>query len=109
MKITRVEPILVALPFDHGGPKPMQATGPWATMDTLFVRVETDQGIVGWGDAFGFAVSPVTATALARLVAPMSIGRDPTDIAALMGELRRRLHGSAGNGPVGFALAGLDI
>jgi hypothetical protein len=27
MKITRIEPILIALPYDHGAPKPLQGSG----------------------------------------------------------------------------------
>ena len=109
MKITGLEPFVAALPYEHGGPKPAQAGGTWAAMDTLFVRVETDAGIVGWGEAFGFAACPVTATALTRIVRPMCLGRDPGDIAGLMADLHRKLHNMSANGPVGFALSGLDI
>ena len=109
MKITNVQPMLIAVPYDHGGPKPARAGGAWETMDTLFVRVETDAGIVGWGEAFGFAVSPVTMTAIARIVAPLCIGRDPTDIPAFMADLRRKVQNMGRNGPVGFALSGIDI
>jgi D-galactarolactone cycloisomerase len=109
MKITGLEPIVAALPYEHGGPKPALAGGTWATMDTLFVRVETDAGIVGWGEAFGFAACPITATALTRLVRPMCLGRDAGDIAGLMADLQHRLHNFSGNGPVGYALSGLDI
>ena len=49
MKITRVEPILIAVPYEHGGPKPMRPFGPWTHMETLFVRIDTDAGITGWG------------------------------------------------------------
>jgi L-alanine-DL-glutamate epimerase-like enolase superfamily enzyme len=109
MKITRIEPIHVALPYEHGGPKPQQAGGTWATMDTIFVRVETDHGITGWGEAFGFAACPVTMTALARVVAPLCIGKDPTDIDALMADVGRKVQTMGANGPVGFALSAIDI
>ena len=109
MKITNVQPMLIAVPYEHGGPKPARAGGAWDTMDTLFVRVETDAGIVGWGESFGFAVSPVTMTAIARIVAPLCVGRDPTDIPGLMADLRRKVQNMGRNGPVGFALSGIDI
>src|SRR5580658_6953452 len=70
MKITRVEPILIAVPYEHGGPKPMRPSGPWTHMETLFVRIDTDAGITGWGEAFGFAVSALTREAVVRAVAP---------------------------------------
>jgi len=55
MKITKVEPILISVPYDRGGgPVPKADAVPWRNMDTLLVRVETSDGITGWGEAFGF-------------------------------------------------------
>lgn len=67
------------------------------------------EGLVGWGEAFGFGGSPVTEIAVNRVVAPLAIGQDPSDIAKLMMQIRRRVPGMGHNGPVGFALSGLDI
>jgi L-alanine-DL-glutamate epimerase-like enolase superfamily enzyme len=109
MKITRIEPICVSLPFDHGAPPPREGLGAGGRLDTILVRVDTDEGITGWGEAFGHASTPVTIAALNKVVAPLAVGRDPTDIAALMGELWFRTKGMSRNGPVAFALSGLDI
>ena len=109
MKITRVEPILVSIPFEHGAPAPSDGLGAGGKLDILFVRVDTDAGVTGWGEAFGHAAAPVTLAALTRVVAPLATGRDPADIAALMTDLWRRTKGMSRNGPVAFALSGLDI
>jgi len=109
MKITRVEPILIAVPYEHGGPKPMRPSGPWTHMETLLVRVDTDAGITGWGEAFGFAASPLTREAISRSVAPLCIGRDFKDVPSFMTDLQRKLHAMGRHGPVSFALAGIDI
>jgi L-alanine-DL-glutamate epimerase-like enolase superfamily enzyme len=110
MKIAKVEPILIAVPYEHGGPKQPRLNGTWKRMETLFVRVATDDGIVGWGEAYGFAASPVTATALERVVGPLCVGREiGDDIAAFMRDLQRALHGMGRSGPVFYALAGIDI
>jgi D-galactarolactone cycloisomerase len=109
MKITRLEPIHVSIPYEHGAPKPSEGLGARGTLDVLFVRLDTDEGITGWGEAFGHAATPVTIAALKQIVAPLVIGRDPTDIAALMTELWRATKGMSRNGPVAFALSGLDI
>lgn len=109
MKITRIEPLLIAVPYEHGGPKPTRQGTLWSAMNTLLVRVDTDTDIVGWGEGFGFAACPATAAALSRVVAPQAIGRDPRDITALMDDLYRQLHNFGRNGPVGFALSALDI
>jgi L-alanine-DL-glutamate epimerase-like enolase superfamily enzyme len=109
MKITHIEPIHVSIPFEHGAPRPSEGLGAGGRFDILFVRVETDAGITGWGEAFGYAAGPVTMAALTRIVAPFAVGRDATDIPALMGELWFRTKGMSRNGPVAFALSGLDI
>ena len=110
MKITSVEPILISVPYDRGGgPVPKADAVPWRNMDTLLVRVETSDGITGWGEAFGFGACIATHTAVAKLVGPLAIGRDAGDIAALMDDLARKLHNYGRNGLVSFALSGLDI
>jgi D-galactarolactone cycloisomerase len=109
MKITRVEPILIAVPYEHGGPKQMRPLGPWTHMETLYVRVDTDGGLTGWGEAFGFAASPLTREAISRVVAPLCTGREFTEVAPFMADLQRKLHAMGRHGPVSFALAGIDI
>jgi D-galactarolactone cycloisomerase len=109
MKITGVEPILIAVPYEHGGPKPMRPSGPWTHMETLFVRIDTDAGITGWGEAFGFAASPLTREAVTRAVAPLCVGGEFVDVPSFMADLTRKLHAMGRHGPVSFALAGIDI
>ena len=87
MKITRIEPIHVSIPFEHGAPQPSEGLGAGGRFDILFVRAETDAGVTGWGEAFGYAAGPVTMAALTRIVAPFAVGRDATNITGLMGEL----------------------
>ena len=109
MKITKVEPIFIAVPYEHGGPKQMRPLGPWTHMETLFVRVDTDAGITGWGEAFGFAVSALTREAILHVVEPLCVGREFTDVPSFMADLQRKLHAMGRHGPVSFALAGIDI
>jgi len=108
MTIRSVDTVAVTLPFEMGGPKPMFGGKP-RQMEMLLVRVETDDGLVGWGEAFGFAVWPSTRTALHTLVAPLAVGRDEADIAGIRNDLARKLHLLGRTGPVMFALSGLDI
>src|SRR5262245_10593783 len=109
MRITRIEPIAVAIPFEDGGPKRPEGFGAHGMLDIIFVRVDTDAGVTGWGEAFGYTSTPVTMVALTHVVAPLAQGRDPTDIANLMADLWFRTKGMSRNGPVAFALSGLDI
>lgn len=110
MKIKSVKPIRVSIPFEHGAPKPIFGIGTNTPgMEAVYLRVATDDGIIGWGEAFGFGACPVTEAAVTRVVAPLAIGRDPSNIAELIAEIRRQVQNMGHNGPIGFALSGLDI
>ncbi len=109
MKITAIETSLVALPFEMGGPPQLFAGKPWTHLEKLLVKIETDGGVTGWGEAFGHTVSQATKTTLDTLVAPLFIGRDPTDIHALMREMQHSVHILGRNGSVMYALSGIDI
>lgn len=109
MKITAVEAHHIAVPFDFGNPPGNKAAAPWTTMESLFVKVTTDDGIVGWGEGFGLAACGITKVAVEKAIAPMAVGRDPIDIPALIDDIAYRQRNCARNGPVGFALSGLDI
>jgi L-alanine-DL-glutamate epimerase-like enolase superfamily enzyme len=109
MKITAVEPFHISVPYDFGNSTQNAAAMQWTKMETLFVKVTTDEGLVGWGEGFGLAACGITAVAVARAIAPLAIGRDPTDIAALTADIAYRQRNCSRNGPVGFALSALDI
>ncbi len=110
MKITSIEAFHIALPYEHGAPKPLLPTGKLREkMDGVYVKVQTDEGITGWGEAFGFAACPVSLHAVKLIIEPIALGRDCTDIASLMRDVRFRTHNMSLNGPVGFALSALDI
>ena len=113
MTISRIETWRVSIPFETGGPKigmrPSLSDRPWTAMESLIVRVETDDGLVGWGEGFGHLVNPGTQAILETLVAPWFVGRDPSAIAAIMEEAQRAFHGFGRTGPVMYALSALDI
>jgi D-galactarolactone cycloisomerase len=109
MKITDIETILVKIPYDIGGGPRAIAGRPAEALNILLVRVATDDGITGWGEAFGHGVAPATKLAIDTLIAPMLIGRDPTDINAIMQEASQTLHLFGRNGPVVYGLSGVDI
>ena len=109
MKITAVEPFHISVPYDFGNTAENAAAVQWANMETLFVKVTTDDGVVGWGEGFGLAACGITKVAVEKAIALLAVGRDPTDIAALMRDVAYRQRNCARNGPVGFALSALDI
>src|SRR5437660_2068361 len=109
MKITAVETTVVRMPMRIDGPAPMMGGSPRTSMDILLVRVETDEGITGWGEGFGHRAIPTTRTAIDRLIAPLCIGRDPAAIDDLSLDIQHALHGGGRNGPVIYGLSGIDI
>jgi D-galactarolactone cycloisomerase len=109
MIVTAVESSVVALPFDMGGPHPRFAGRPWTHLEILVVKVETDEGLAGWGEAFGHAAIPATRAALDTIVAPLVVGRDPGDINAITRDVLHATHLLGRNGPFVFAFAGVEI
>src|SRR5271168_1634125 len=109
MKISAIEPFHISVPYDFGNSVQNAAAIQWPRMETLFVKVTTDEGLVGWGEGFGLAACGITKVAVERAIAPLAVGRDPTDIAALTADIAYRQRNCARNGPVGFALSALDI
>ena len=109
MKITAVESCVVSLPYDMGGPWPSFAGKPWTHLEILLVKVETDEGLVGWGEAFGHAAIPSTKAALDDIVAPLVIGRDAEDIDTLSHDILHAVHLLGRNGPFVYAYSGIEI
>ncbi len=99
---------IVCLPYENGGGTREIAGRPATTLDILLVRVDTDEGLTGWGEAFGHAAVPAHA-ACSRPGGAALVGRDARDIARSMQELSQRLHLFGRNGPVVYALSGVDI
>ena len=109
MKIVAFESILMTVPYRTSGGLQSIAGRPSAGLNILAVRLDTDEGVTGWGEAFGHGVSPATKTALDTLVAPLVLGRNPAGIDAMMLELQQTLHLFGRSGAVMYALSGVDI
>ncbi len=111
MKIAAIEPILVSIPFEHGAPRPPATRSHgYDHINILFLRVETDTGITGWGEAFAISGGAVTHKAIAETVARVAIARDFVTASELSDQLKRETNSVArGGGPVAFGLSALDI
>ncbi|BBX20600.1 hypothetical protein MTER_00110 [Mycolicibacter terrae] len=77
--------------------------------DSLLVKVTTDDGVVGWGEAFGLYGTALAVRALDDLVAPLCLGHGTADIAALMDHVQRKLHVFGRGGAITYALSAVDI
>ncbi len=109
MKIARIDTHSVKVPYTFGGSHKGEGLRTWTTNNILLVRVETDSGIVGWGEAFCYACTNAVRAAIQNMIAPIAIGQDARDIARLSYDLQQKLHLFGRYGITIFALSGLDI
>lgn len=109
MKIASIETIALDIPFSHGGAPYGWGGQEWKILTTLLVRVETESGIVGYGDAFSYNCRHAVQAVVDRMIAPIAVGHDAGDIAGLSRHLQKTMHLFGRYGVTIFALSGLDI
>lgn len=109
MKITALELFHISIPFA----KPYKLSKVYGTRynaDAVILKVHTDEGIVGFGEADPLNPftdeTPATVMVVIRdLIAPHLIDRDPTRISAIESDLDMRVHGNLlARGAVNMAL-----
>ena len=69
----------------------------------------TDQGLEGWGEAFGFRAVRSAKLAVEALIAPLCIGKDATQVTPLMLEVQKKLHIFGRTGPLFYGISAVDI
>lgn len=110
MKIKKAESILVSVPFEDGGVPPWSFGGnPRCAFDTLFVRLETDDGLVGWGEAFSRNEDKSLKMMIDTRVLPLVVGRDARQIAKIKHDLEFNLQNFGRIGPIMLGVAAVDI
>jgi L-alanine-DL-glutamate epimerase-like enolase superfamily enzyme len=111
MIITSIETFPLRIPFRPGSQSAASAWGPKGlhAVDSLLVKVTTDQGLTGWGESFGFTGLPVTQRAVDAVIAPLCVGQDATRIGPLMAEVQAKLAVFGRGGPFTHALSAIDI
>ena len=109
VKITRVECIPLSTPFKS--PFKIASGAARAAVETLIVRLHTDQGVTGIGEtqAWRRQGSAETLANLVRTIndhfAPRVVGRSPFDVAAVLHELNEAMYNSFyAQAPIGDAM-----
>ena len=106
MRITAIEAICLAIPM-----KPLDPPSPWtaATRKQIIVRVRTDAGLTGVGEAFAYGAPLAVCNVIEESLAPLLIGQDPRRIEYLADLMHRGTMIYGRRGLAMFAISGVDI
>lgn len=109
MKIVRI----TAIPLSYRLPEGKTVVvGVGATIkrDTIIVKVETDEGLTGYGEAHPGRSPGAVASLIHNTIAPMIAGMDPCDVVGVWGRVNRMQLSSHGMGAgAALAISGIDM
>ena len=109
MKITRVRPWIVHGPPEETGSRDPEGNPRHATY--VFVQVETDEGLTGWGEITTYpgSIANRTIAAALRELDGLLRGDDPTQVEALWHKIFRAYTYLGTRGAVTAMISGVDI
>ena len=103
MKIVDLETWIVSVPFKD----PSWGSGRGGTTEVI-VRLTTDDGLIGWGESAGQLGGGPAIAAMVRHAAPLVLGRNPWEKAAIARDFFRRGTPHRWTRLAPFAFAGID-
>ena len=105
MRIADVIVHQLAVPVKKSGP---EVPFVWGRRHQVIVEVKTDDGLSGWGEAFGYGVPHAVAACIAHTLKPTLVGQDPTRITALTQRMFHETHLFGRYGITTFAISGVE-
>lgn len=109
MKIVSAETSIVEIPFALRGSGVGIMPTAWKSLEFALVRLEDEQGNVGWGEGFGYFTVDATKAIIDRLILPTLVGANIDDIPAWNLQTQRRIHMFGRYGITIFAIGGVDL
>lgn len=109
MRIAKVETTVVEIPFHEPGKNEGILSSAWRSLETVLVRVEDEDGFVGWGEGFGYFCADATRTVIDQRIAPLAVGREIDDVRAWTLEVQLGVHLFGRYGITLFAIGGVDM
>ena len=107
MKIKKIETFILRVPL--GSERFLSSQCPFPERNSLLVRVETEDGLIGWGEGGQYGPPEPVAACLNAVLAPRLIGRDPRQPGRIWEELYALVRDYGQKGPYIEAISALDI
>ncbi len=107
MKISAVDIFVLSTPLDT----PFAFSQGWVQRrSATLVRVTTDDGLTGWGEAFAQGLEPpeIAAAVIEHALKPLLIGRNPLDISVLWQSMYTQSRDYGRKGSVISAISAVD-
>ncbi|SCB49578.1 L-alanine-DL-glutamate epimerase [Rhizobium miluonense] len=109
-RIVKAEAILVAIPFQSDAKPVWNFTGGSKnTFDTMLVRIETENGFIGWGEAFSRTEDTALKSLIETRIFPLIVGEDAAAISKIKFKLEFGLQNFGRVGPIMYAISAVDI
>ncbi len=109
MRIESATVIPLRIPFQDGSSGTGLMPTRWTHLDIALLRLQTTDGLVGWGEAFAYAHLQTSVSALRELVLLHVIGQEITSPESFNRQLQQRLHLHGRYGITQFAMGAVDI
>lgn len=109
MIIRSVSTRVLDIPFHDGGKGIGITPSRWNRLEMMLVRLEDDEGNIGWGEGFGYFVVDATRAVVERLIAPTLVGERIDNIPAWNRQAQGKLHLFGRYGITLFALSAVDM
>ena len=113
MIISKVDAFHVQLPITLGGEN-LADTDNWSIRDItsfnhVLVRIQTEDGLVGWGEAFAFKGGEALIEVINKMLKPALLGADASDVEGINHRLQLENHLWGRYGLTMFAISSVDI
>jgi len=107
MKITRIETFQLKAPL--GEKRFWSSQCAFGHRKSLLARIETDEGLVGWGEGGQYGPAMPVASMVHQVFAPMLLGRDPCQVEVMWDRLYSATRDFGRKGTTIEAISAVDI
>ncbi|MCZ6473843.1 MAG: mandelate racemase/muconate lactonizing enzyme family protein [SAR324 cluster bacterium] len=106
MKITEVQAIHLSVPHKKSGP---EVPFVWGRLHQVIVEIKCEDGLVGYGEAFGYGIPHAVTALVNHTLRPLLVGENASDITGMIATLFQKSHIWGRYGATIFAISGVEI